>query len=356
MAFLLLLGGLVVGTVVWLYHPAKRAGVGGVIADVFIFTGELVSATDRSGSGGVVEVILKGQKKQHDEEELARIESSEGNGKSIGFLKKASGFTWVVGGCDDVEGPAGQQQVVIEITRDDEFIADGKMDLKALYKAGVLRKEMDEMTEIRVPLDRGVVSEIIINGKLAKGSNFHEAWRFSKSVYHGVKRAGIFGIVAYGLCAACGVFGNFMVGGMFLFGGCTSQSIVALVGMVLLAALVLPTVSAWSASNEASYAIARDRMFLSRVTSQLRALVLVILGLIQITMSMTGGTETCSPLFATLGFTALINALLFIIVFIKDEAGGDFMALVKPNCLTKSTSKEGTALVEAEEEGGTITA
>ncbi|KAF4746786.1 hypothetical protein FOZ63_016068, partial [Perkinsus olseni] len=336
MGFLLLLGAGTAGTIVWLYHPAKRASVGGVVADVFVFTGELVSLTARGG-GGSLKVVMKGKKRGDKVEEFAQI-SSEGGREQHTFTRKAGAFTWVIGEVEDVDGPDGE--VLAEIFEGDEVIADGRIDLKDLYKEGRLTKDMQESIEIKIPVQGGTIEEIVLNGKLAKGSNFHEALRYGKSIFMGVKRAGIFGIAAYGICAVCGVFGNFMVGGMFLFGGCTSQSTVALVGMVILAALVLPTLSAWGAADDVQYDIAKNKMFLARVSSQLKALVLIILGTVQIVMAVTGGTETCSPLFTTLGSASLVNSIFFIIVFVKDEVGGDIMALVKPNCLLKGTRQE----------------
>ncbi|KAF4745413.1 hypothetical protein FOZ62_027167 [Perkinsus olseni] len=336
MGFLLLLGAGTAGTIVWLYHPAKRASVGGVIADVFVFTGELVSLT-AWGGGGSLKVVMKGKKRGDKVEEFAQI-SSEGGQEQHTFTSKAGAFTWIIGEVEDVDGPDGE--VLAEIFEGDEVIADGRIDLKDLYKEGRLTKDMQEPIEIKIPVQGGTIDEVVINGKLAKGSNLHEALCYGKSIFMGVKRAGIFGIAAYGICAVCGVFGNFMVGGMFLFGGCTSQSIVALVGMVILAALVLPTLSAWGAADDVQYDLAKNKMFLARVSSQLKALVLIILGTAQIVMAVTGGTETCSPLFTTLGSASLINSIFFIIVFVKDEVGGDIMALVKPNCLLKGARQE----------------
>ncbi|KAF4704454.1 hypothetical protein FOZ63_012730 [Perkinsus olseni] len=349
MGFLLLLGAGTAGTIVWLYHPAKRASVGGVIADVFVFTGELVSLT-AWGGGGSLKVVMKGKKRGDKVEEFAQI-SSEGGQEQHTFTSKAGAFTWIIGEVEDVDGPDGE--VLAEIFEGDEVIADGRIDLKDLYKEGRLTKDMQEPIEIKIPVQGGTIDEVVINGKLAKGSNLHEALCYGKSIFMGVKRAGIFGIAAYGICAVCGVFGNFMVGGMFLFGGCTSQSIVALVGMVILAALVLPTLSAWGAADDVQYDLAKNKMFLARVSSQLKALVLIILGTAQIVMAVTGGTETCSPLFTTLGSASLINSIFFIIVFVKDEVGGDIMALVKPNCLLKGARQEPAQESEQQQDDAT---
>ncbi|EER15107.1 hypothetical protein Pmar_PMAR023433 [Perkinsus marinus ATCC 50983] len=193
MGFLVVLGATIAGTIVWLYHPAKRASVGGVIADVFVFTGELVAITNRKGDDAILRVVMKGVMHNGKAEEFARLSSESGRTEHT-FAKKEGEFTWVIGAIEDARGPVGE--VLMEIIKDDDVIADGRIDLNELYKEGRLSKDMQRTTEIKVPVKGGIVEDITLNGKLAKGSNFHEALRLTKSVYVGVKRAGVFGIAA----------------------------------------------------------------------------------------------------------------------------------------------------------------
>ena len=268
--------------------------------------------------------------------ELAGHETASGSTK---FAWDVSDFNWMIQQPVSLVGP--QNELIIQLEQYSTsggliaVVATGIVTLKPPVVGSVITpRPAIQLVELISTSSSGSVwgnIEVSMKYDLVKEETTEQLELARKQIYRKLRVAKPLFMASHSLAFVLIILDSFL-GIRYLFSGCFTSSIHAMVSAGLIALLSVPMAAEW---GQMHYKLPSWAIKIGKLNSQFKATVLLLCAIPQIIIAPTTGARTCSPFFETTGALTFLDFLLFSILFVQSEANGHIAAMFHFNCFKR---------------------
>lgn len=268
--------------------------------------------------------------------DLAGHETASGSTK---FAWDVSDFSWMIQQPVSLVGP--QNELIIQLEQYSTtggliaVVATGIVTLKPPVVGSVITpRPAIQLVELISTSSAGSVwgnIEISMKYDLVKEETTEQLELARKQIYRKLRVAKPLFMASHSLAFVLIILNSFL-GIRYLFSGCFTSSIQAIVSAGLIALLSVPMAAEW---GQMHYNLPSWMIKIGKLNSQFKATVLLLCAIPQIIIASTTGSRTCSPFFGTAGGITFLDFILFSILFVQSEANGHIAAMFHFNCFKR---------------------